>query len=105
MGYSYDITNYYLFIFGGGEIVSKMNYFYLIAPKFLVQDDHCKTKHMVASFFFFFIIIPHSQRNPAQFLYCSILKSLKCRLDTPLLCTHALTYSAVTEESVRFTPE
>ena len=60
MGYSYDITNYYLFIFGGGgggggggEIVSKMNYFYLIAPKFLVQDDHCKTKHMVASFFFF----------------------------------------------------
>ena len=42
---------------GGGGIVSKMNY--LIAPKFLVQDDHYKTKNMVTSL----IIIPHSQRN------------------------------------------
>ena len=33
---------------GGGGIVSKMNY--LIAPKFLVQDDHYKTKNMVTSF-------------------------------------------------------
>ena len=44
----------YIYIFwggGGGEgIVSKMNY--LIAPKFLVQDDHYKTKNMVTSFFF-----------------------------------------------------
>ena len=45
---------------GGGGIVSKMNY--LIAPKFLVQDDHCKTKNMVTSFFFL-IVIPHSQKN------------------------------------------
>ena len=36
---------------GGGRIVSKMNY--LIAPKFLVQDDHYKTKNMVTSFFYF----------------------------------------------------
>ena len=33
---------------GGGRVVSKMNY--LIAPKFLVQDDHYKTKNMVTSF-------------------------------------------------------
>ena len=32
---------------GGGGIVSKMNY--LITPKFLVQDDHYKTKNMVTS--------------------------------------------------------
>ena len=55
MGYSYDITNflfYYIYILGGGgggggDIVSKMNY--LITPKFLVQDDHYKTKNMVTS--------------------------------------------------------
>ena len=45
----------------GGGIVSKMNY--LIAPKFLVQDDRYKTKNMVTSFLFFLIIISHSQRN------------------------------------------
>ena len=51
MGYSYDITNIILGGGGGGGgggIVSN-----LIAPKFLVQDDHCKTKNMVTSFFFF----------------------------------------------------
>ena len=82
---------------GGGGIVSKMNY--LIAPKFLVQDDHYKTKNMVTSFFFFNSYSSFTKKS--QFLYCSILKSMKCRLNTPLLCTHALTYSAVTEESVR----
>ena len=64
MGYSYDITIFFFFFGvggggGGGGIVSKMNY--LIAPKFLVQDDHYKTKNMVTSCFF--IIIPHSQIN------------------------------------------
>ena len=49
MGYSYDITNFFLGgRGGGGGIVSKMNY--LIAPKFLVQDNHYKTKNMVTSF-------------------------------------------------------
>ena len=38
---------------GGGGIVSKINY--LIAPKFLVQDDHYKTKYMVTSFYFYFL--------------------------------------------------
>ena len=58
MGYNYDITNflfYYIHIYfgggggggGGGGVVSKMNY--LITPKFLVQDDHYKTKNMVTS--------------------------------------------------------
>ena len=41
----------YIYIFwgggGGGGVVSKMNY--LITPKFLVQDDHYKTKNMVTS--------------------------------------------------------